>query len=139
MHAGGVLDPGVISNITAKAVRTEFSGKVSGATALIHAAGLASPLRVANLFSSLAAFSGSGGQGGYAAANGALDALAQDMQASVHSLLRTCACLHGCKPPQCSKQAHCCMLPHSSISTSTRGHLQKHHRRDHQRTVAGYA
>ena len=82
MHAGGVLDPGVISNITAKAVRTEFSGKVSGATALVQAAGLANPLRMANLFSSLAAFSGSGGQGGYAAANGALDALAQDLQVS---------------------------------------------------------
>ena len=80
MHAGGVLDPGVIANITAKAVRTEFAGKVSGATALVEAAGIANPLRVANLFSSLAAFSGSGGQGGYAAANGALDAMAQHMQ-----------------------------------------------------------
>ena len=81
MHAGGVLDPGVISNITAKAVRTEFAGKVAGAYQLLHAAGPASPLRVINLFSSLAAFSGSGGQGGYAAANGALDATAQGMQA----------------------------------------------------------
>ena len=82
MHAGGVLDPGVISNITAKAVRTEFAGKVSGASALLEATGIANPLRVANLFSSLAAFSGSGGQGGYAAANGALDAMAQHMQVS---------------------------------------------------------
>ena len=52
MHAGGVLDPGVIANITAKAVRTEFGSKVSGATALVRAVGLASPVRVANLFSS---------------------------------------------------------------------------------------
>ena len=80
MHAGGVLDPGVISNITAKAVRTEFAGKVAGAYQLLQVTGLASALRVINLFSSLAAFSGSGGQGGYAAANGALDATAQGMQ-----------------------------------------------------------
>ena len=96
MHAGGVLDPGVISNITAKAVRTEFAGKVSGALALSGAAGLANPLRVANLFSSLAAFSGSGGQGGYAAANGALDAMAQSLQARPWCLT-CCGCAPICK------------------------------------------
>lgn len=80
MHAGGVLDPGVITNISAKAIRTEFAGKVSGAYQLLHAAGTAQPLRMINMFSSLAAFSGSGGQGGYAAANAALDATALGLQ-----------------------------------------------------------
>ena len=80
LHAGAVLDSGVIGNISAEGVRTEFSGKVHGAWSLIRRAGEA-PLRALNLFSSLAAFSGSGGQGSYAAANAALDAWAQALQA----------------------------------------------------------
>lgn len=80
LHAGAVLDSGVIDNITAAGVRTEFSGKVHGAWSLI-ARSLQAPLRAFNLFSSLAAFSGSGGQGSYAAANAVLDSWAQALQA----------------------------------------------------------
>ena len=81
MHAGAVLDPGVITNISLSSILSEFGGKVEGAAKLMSQSCLA-PLTVMNLFSSLAAFSGSGGQGGYAAANGVLDAWAQISQVS---------------------------------------------------------
>lgn len=55
------------------------SGKVAGAEALL-ARTKAAPLVTINLFSSLAAFSGSGGQGAYAAANGVLDSHALELQ-----------------------------------------------------------
>ncbi|KAK9803996.1 hypothetical protein WJX72_011444 [[Myrmecia] bisecta] len=80
IHAGGVLDPGVIANITAKGIRQEFAGKVHGAWNLMAATAVAS-LRAVNMFSSLAAFSGAGGQGSYAAANAVLDSWAQGLQA----------------------------------------------------------
>lgn len=93
MHAGAVLDPGVITNISLSSIQSEFGGKVEGASKLMSQSCLA-PLTVMNLFSSLAAFSGSGGQGGYAAANGVLDAWAQisqvDMSCLIHSF---CSCL----------------------------------------------
>lgn len=79
MHAGAVLDPGVISNIALSSIFNEFGGKVEGAAKLMSQSRIA-PLTVMNLFSSLAAFSGSGGQGGYAAANGVLDSWAQISQ-----------------------------------------------------------
>lgn len=70
----------MIANIGAPAVRTEFAAKVHGAHSLIRRSGGA-PLRALNLFSSLAAFSSSGGQGSYAAANAVLDSWAQSLQA----------------------------------------------------------
>ena len=79
LHAGAVLDPGVITNIAIGSIRNEFGGKVEGASKLASMSAFA-PLQCFNLFSSLAAFSGSGGQGGYAAANGVLDSQAQQMQ-----------------------------------------------------------
>lgn len=79
LHAGAVLDPGVITNIAMSSIRNEFGGKVEGASKLASYSAFA-PLSCFNLFSSLAAFSGSGGQGGYAAANGVLDSQAQQMQ-----------------------------------------------------------
>ena len=86
MHAGAVLDPGVITNIALSSLRNEFGGKVEGAARLAESSVLA-PLMAFNLFSSLAAFSGSGGQGGYAAANGVLDSWAQSMQVSPSFLI----------------------------------------------------
>lgn len=86
LHAGAVLDSGVIGNISAVGVRTEFSGKVHGAWSLMSRAGEA-PLRALNFFSSLAAFSGSGGQGSYAAANATLDAWAQALQACTEPII----------------------------------------------------
>jgi KR domain len=73
------------------------SGKVAGAEALV-ARTKAAPLVALNLFSSLAAFSGSGGQGVYAAANGALDSHAVALQ--VHCKART-----NCMPC-CSRNMH---------------------------------
>lgn len=103
LHAGAVLESGVIGSITAAGVRTEFSGKVQGAWNLIGGIGEA-PLRALNLFSSLAAFSGSGGQGSYAAANAVLDSCAQTLQVlysnflSVKRLLEHKANLSTCRP-----------------------------------------
>ncbi len=80
LHAGGVLEPGVLASVTARGLRAEFAAKAAGAAALLGAAAGA-PLRACNLFSSLAAVSGSGGQGSYAAANAVLDAWAAGLQA----------------------------------------------------------
>ncbi len=80
LHAGGVLEPGVLASVTARGLRAEFAAKAAGAAALLGAAAGA-PLRTCNLFSSLAAVSGSGGQGSYAAANAVLDAWAAGLQA----------------------------------------------------------
>lgn len=79
LHAGAVLDPGVIINIALSSIRNEFGGKVEGARQMA-AKTCSLPLSAFNLFSSLASFSGSGGQAGYAAANGVLDSMAQSMQ-----------------------------------------------------------
>lgn len=81
-HAGAVLDSGVISNITAARVRGEYSGKAFGAWNLIKDS-TPSPIRTVKLFSSLAAFSGSGGQGSYASANAVLDSWAQTLQVNL--------------------------------------------------------
>jgi KR domain len=63
---------------------------VAGAEALLRRT-KAAPLVAINLFSSLAAFSGSGGQGAYAAANGVLDTHAQALQVmSKTSLYQPC-------------------------------------------------
>lgn len=82
MHAGATLEPGVLTSISAASVRTEFSGKVHGAWQLITRSSQAA-LHSMKLFSSIAAFSGSGGQGSYAAGNGVLDSWAQSLQVCI--------------------------------------------------------
>ena len=79
LHAGAVLDSGTITGITAASIRQEFSGKAHGGWNLLQLSARA-PLLGIHLFSSLAAFSGSGGQGSYAAANAALDGWAHSLQ-----------------------------------------------------------
>lgn len=79
LHAGAVLESRIITGITASSIRQESAAKVHGGWNLMQQSGHA-PLLSINLFSSLAAFSGSGGQGSYAAANAALDSWAQSMQ-----------------------------------------------------------
>ena len=79
-----MLDSSTITGITAASIRQEFSGKVHGGWNLIQLLSGRAPLLGIHLFSSLAAFSGSGGQGSYAAANAALDSWAQSLQARLH-------------------------------------------------------
>ena len=79
LHASAVLDASTLAGIRPHNLRIEFGAKVHGAWHMLEQAS-AAPMQVLNLFSSLAAFSGSGGQSGYAAANGALDAWALTLQ-----------------------------------------------------------
>ena len=74
-----MLDSSTIAGITAASICQEFSGKVHGGWNLLQLSAQA-PLLGIHFFSSLAAFSGSGGQGSYAAANAALDSWAQSLQ-----------------------------------------------------------
>jgi acyl carrier protein len=80
VHAAGVLDDGLVEQLTAERFHTVMRGKVEGARLLDQlTAGL--ELDFFLLFSSAAALLGSPGQGNYAAANAMLDALAADRAA----------------------------------------------------------
>jgi polyketide synthase 12/myxalamid-type polyketide synthase MxaB len=80
IHAAGVLDDGVLAQQTWARCATVFGPKVGGAWALDRAtAGL--PLDWFVLFSSMVTVVGAPGQGNYAAANAALDALAHQRRA----------------------------------------------------------
>lgn len=80
VHAAGVLDDGLVEQLTAERFHTVMRGKVDGARLLDRlTAGLELDFFV--LFSSAAALLGSPGQGNYAAANAMLDALAADRAA----------------------------------------------------------
>lgn len=75
VHAAGVLDDGVLSEQTRARLAGVMAPKITGAWHLHRLTqGLALDFFV--LFSSIASLVGSGGQGGYAAANAFLDALA---------------------------------------------------------------
>lgn len=78
-HAGGLLQDGILMKQTAAGIRAVLAPKLGF---LEHAAALLSahPLRQINLFSSVSAFLGSPGQANYAAANMALNQMAQQMQ-----------------------------------------------------------
>ncbi|AGC45623.1 polyketide synthase [Myxococcus stipitatus DSM 14675] len=80
MHAAGLLDDGVLLNLTEERFATVMAPKVLGAWNL-HEATRQRPLDFFVLFSSAAALLGSPGQGNYASANAFLDALAQARRA----------------------------------------------------------
>nr|AQW44892.1 polyketide synthase [Corallococcus coralloides] len=80
IHAAGLLDDGVLLNLTEERFATVMAPKVQGAWSL-HVATRRRPLDFFVLFSSAAALLGSPGQGNYAAANAFLDALAHARRA----------------------------------------------------------
>jgi len=77
MHAAGVLDGGLTSDLTLAQLRSVMGPKIHG-TRHLHALTADHPLDFFVLFSSAAAVLGSPGQGNYAAANAFLDAVAHD-------------------------------------------------------------
>ncbi|MFI6653759.1 SDR family NAD(P)-dependent oxidoreductase, partial [Streptomyces sp. NPDC050529] len=75
IHAAGVVDDGVLESLSAEQVERVMRPKVDAALHL-HELTAGMDLSAFVLFSSVAALIGSPGQGNYAAANAALDALA---------------------------------------------------------------
>ena len=103
MHASGSLDPAIVANISCRSMRGEFSGKVFGVEHVLSRT-IAEPVGAIKLFSSLAAFSGSGGQGSYASANAVLDSCACSLQVYMNPLNP----VHRSSPQTLS---HVCVAP----------------------------
>lgn len=80
-HASGALQDGMLNIQSVASMRKVFAPKTGAAEALMQAL-IGFPVKTIVLFSSLAALLGNVGQSNYAAANGALDAIAQIVQAS---------------------------------------------------------
>ncbi|WP_299542259.1 type I polyketide synthase, partial [uncultured Streptomyces sp.] len=80
IHAAGVVDDGVLESLSAEQVERVMRPKVDAALHL-HELTAGMDLSAFVLFSSVAALIGSPGQGNYAAANAALDALAAHRRA----------------------------------------------------------
>ena len=83
-HAAGVLDDGVLEGLSAERVASVFRAKVESARHLDELTRDAD-LSAFVLFSSFAGITGGAGQGSYAAANAALDALAETRRAAGHA------------------------------------------------------
>ncbi len=79
MWPGGVLHDGLLTGQSVQSMRAALAPKAGGTRSLL-AACAAAPLCAWNAFSSVASFTGSAGQGNYAAANAVLDALAGSLQ-----------------------------------------------------------
>ncbi|MEV6619242.1 type I polyketide synthase, partial [Streptomyces sp. NPDC051051] len=80
VHTAGVIDDGVLEGLAPQAFRSVFAAKVTGARHLDELT-RGRDLSAFVLFSSFAGTVGSAGQGNYAAANAALDALAERRRA----------------------------------------------------------
>jgi len=80
MHAAGIVDDGVLSEQTRERVAGVLAPKIGGAQ-LLHHHTRGQTLDFFVMFSSMAALFGAAGQGGYAAANAAMDAFAHRRRA----------------------------------------------------------
>ncbi|CAJ1416737.1 unnamed protein product [Effrenium voratum] len=79
LHLAGVLDDGMLPQLTRQHLERAYGAKVMGAKHLKEAVGQL-PLEFFGLYSSTAALLGAAGQANYAAANTCLDALAHHWQ-----------------------------------------------------------
>lgn len=82
VHAAGILDDGIITQLTSKRLEPVLRVKVEGAINLVDAGRRNSADRII-LVSSVAGVLGGAGQGSYAAANSTLDAIARTASESV--------------------------------------------------------